>query len=84
MTQIAEIQAKYNINIRYLQEFTELGTGGGMYHFRDQIRSGNTEAFFVLNGDVCSDFPLTELYEFHKVASTDSFLVIKKNNLRIS
>lgn len=51
---------------RYLQEFTMLGTAGGMYHFRDQIRVGNPTAFFVLNGDVCSDFPLTELYEFHK------------------
>lgn len=42
-----------------------LGTAGGMYHFRDQIRTGNPTAFFVLNGDVCSDFPLTELYKFH-------------------
>lgn len=43
-----------------------LGTAGGMYHFRDQIRAGNPTAFFVLNGDVCSDFPLKELYAFHK------------------
>lgn len=43
-----------------------LGTAGGMYHFRDQIRAGNPTAFFVLNGDVCSDFPLKELYEFHR------------------
>lgn len=43
-----------------------LGTAGGMYHFRDQIRAGNPTAFFVLNGDVCSDFPLNDLYEFHK------------------
>lgn len=51
--------------IRYLQEFTMLGTAGGMYHFRDQIRAGNPSAFFVLNGDVCADFPLQELYDFH-------------------
>lgn len=59
---------KHNKNCvnRYLQEFTMLGTAGGMYHFRDQIRAGNPTAFFVLNGDVCSDFPLNELYEFHK------------------
>lgn len=50
---------------RYLQEFTMLGTAGGMYHFRDQIRAGNPSAFFVLNGDVCADFPLQELYDFH-------------------
>lgn len=49
----------------YLQEFTSLGTAGGMYHFRDQIRVGNPRAFFVLNGDVCADFPLKDLYDFH-------------------
>lgn len=43
-----------------------LGTAGGMYHFRDHIRAGNPDAFFVLNGDVCSDFPLNDLYQFHK------------------
>lgn len=59
----------FKLNLRYLQEFTPLGSGGGMYHFRDQIRAGNPSAFFVLNGDVCSDFPLTELYEFHKSKS---------------
>lgn len=61
-----EVQVKYNsINIRYLQEFVELGTAGGIYHFRDQIRAGNPEFFFLLNGDVCADFPLRQLYDFH-------------------
>lgn len=36
-----------------------------MYHFRDQIRAGNPSAFFVLNGDVCADFPLQQLHDFH-------------------
>lgn len=43
-----------------------LGTAGGLYHFRDQIRMGNPDAFFVMNGDVCADFPLQQLYQFHK------------------
>lgn len=38
-----------------------LGTGGGLYHFRDQILAGGPEAFFVLNADVCSDFPLSAM-----------------------
>ncbi|XP_068146024.1 mannose-1-phosphate guanyltransferase alpha [Drosophila tropicalis] len=65
---VSDMQSLYsssNINIRYLQEFTSLGTAGGMYHFRDQIRAGNPRAFFVLNGDVCADFPLQELHDFH-------------------
>lgn len=62
---INDMHSLYNVNIRYLQEFTPLGTAGGMYHFRDQIRSGNPKAFFILNGDVCADFPLQSLYDFH-------------------
>ena len=42
-----------------------LGTAGGLYHFRDQIRAGNPDAFFLLNGDVCADFPLNGMFEFH-------------------
>jgi NDP-sugar pyrophosphorylase family protein len=51
---------------RYLQEYTALGTAGGMYHFRDQILTGNPELFFVMNADVCGDFPLQEMLEFHR------------------
>ncbi|XP_054708269.1 mannose-1-phosphate guanyltransferase alpha-A-like [Uloborus diversus] len=57
---------EFNISIRYLQEYTALGTAGGIYHFRDQIQSGDPEAFFLINGDVCGDFPLTQMAEFHK------------------
>lgn len=67
MTQfVNDMQKLYRVIIRYLQEFTPLGTGGGLYHFRDQIRAGNPSAFFLLNGDVCADFPLREMYEFHE------------------
>lgn len=62
---VKEMQTIYDVSIRYLQEFTALGTAGGMYHFRDQIRAGNPSAFFVLNGDVCADFPLQQLHDFH-------------------
>ncbi|KAJ8929581.1 hypothetical protein NQ314_017718 [Rhamnusium bicolor] len=63
---VTDMQNKYSITIKYLQEFVALGTAGGLYHFRDQIRYGNPDAFFVMNGDVCADFPLIELYNFHK------------------
>ena len=54
------------IFIRYLQEHCPLGTGGGLYHFRDQILSGNTSSFFVFNSDVCCDFPVKEMHLFQK------------------
>ncbi|XP_050671518.1 mannose-1-phosphate guanyltransferase alpha-B [Leptidea sinapis] len=63
---ITDMQKEYTMIIRYLQEFTPLGTGGGLYHFRDQVRAGNPVAFFLLNGDVCADFPLRELWKFHE------------------
>lgn len=72
---------EFIIYCRYLQEFTALGTAGGLYHFRDQIRYGNPDAFFVLNGDVCADFPLQELYEFHK--QLDNPLVSSKTQYRL-
>ncbi|KTG33113.1 hypothetical protein cypCar_00008947 [Cyprinus carpio] len=59
-------QQDFKISIRYLQEYAALGTGGGIYHFRDQILSGSPEAFFVMNADVCSEFPLPEMLDFQK------------------
>lgn len=53
------------VSFRYLQEYQPLGTAGGLYHFRDQIRAGNPDAIFVMNGDVCSDFPLEEMMRSH-------------------
>lgn len=63
---IMDAQHEFRILIRYLQEFSPLGTGGALYHFRDQILAGNPEVFFVMNCDVCCDFPLVEMLEFHK------------------
>ena len=56
---------------RYLQEYTALGTAGGMYHFRDQILGGNPELFFVMNADVCGEFPLEEMLDFHHSVGGD-------------
>ena len=48
-----------------MQEYAPLGTAGGIYHFRDQIMRGNPRAFFVFNSDVCCDFPVKEMAQFH-------------------
>ncbi|TSK62569.1 Mannose-1-phosphate guanyltransferase alpha-B [Bagarius yarrelli] len=62
---IASAQQEFKLSIRYLQEFAALGTGGGIYHFRDQILSGGPSAFFLMNADVCSEFPLQDMLSFH-------------------
>ena len=55
----------HQVSVRYLQEYAPLGTAGGLHHFRDQIRAGSPDAFVVMNGDVCAEFPLQEMLEFH-------------------
>ncbi|CAB3378014.1 Hypothetical predicted protein [Cloeon dipterum] len=73
---INDMTQEYKINIRYLQEYTALGTAGGIYHFRDQIRCGNPEVFIVLNGDVCADFPLTDMVEAHKARESSALITV--------
>lgn len=66
---ILDMQKKHNLSIRYLQEYCPLGTGGGIYHFRDQILRGKPRAFFVLHSDICCTFPIVEMEEFHRTAN---------------
>ncbi|KAG8337414.1 hypothetical protein J6590_024422 [Homalodisca vitripennis] len=73
---VQEMIQEYKINIRYLQEFTALGTAGGMYHFRDQIRCGNPDVFFVLNGDVCANFPLVDMLQFHRSRGESAVITV--------
>ncbi|KAA3679331.1 mannose-1-phosphate guanylyltransferase [Paragonimus westermani] len=63
---INSAQREFGVTIRYLQEFTALGTAGGIYQFRDQLLSGSPDLLFVMNGDICCDLPLEEMLEFHK------------------
>lgn len=63
-------------SFRYLQEYCPLGTGGGIYHFRDQIMRGNPRAFFVLHSDVCCDFPVVEMDNFQKTTAGQRGFVI--------
>lgn len=60
---IHEMRNKYQINIRYLQEYAMLGTAGSIYHFRDIIMNGRPEAFFVIFSDIFCDYPLKEMLE---------------------
>ncbi|KAJ3035165.1 hypothetical protein HDV00_004287 [Rhizophlyctis rosea] len=64
---LLEVQIEFShINIRYLREYQALGTGGGLYHFRDEILRGNPDQVFVLNADIASSFPLEAMLAFHR------------------
>ena len=69
---------------RYLQEYSALGTAGGMYHFRDQILTGNPELFFVINADVCGDFPLQEMLDFHRSVDSSTHFTILATEVTFS
>uniref|UniRef100_A0A3B1KI40 GDP-mannose pyrophosphorylase Aa n=1 Tax=Astyanax mexicanus TaxID=7994 RepID=A0A3B1KI40_ASTMX len=74
---LSAAQQDFKVSVRYLQEYAALGTGGGIYHFRDQILSGSPEAFFVLNADVCSEFPLMDMLKFQKEhGDAHSFIIL--------
>ncbi|KAK0053654.1 mannose-1-phosphate guanyltransferase alpha-A-like isoform X1 [Biomphalaria pfeifferi] len=70
---IMQAQLEFQIQIRYLQEYTALGTAGGLYHFRDQILTGSPEMFFVMNADVCGDFPLVEMLRFQRERGPEAY-----------
>lgn len=76
------IARKRLVLCRYLQEYSALGTAGGMYHFRDQILTGNPDLFFVMNADVCGDFPLQEMLEFHQSMDTAPHFTILATEVR--
>lgn len=67
------------LNIRYLMEFTALGTAGGIYHFRDQIKQGSPDGFFVMNSDVCCDFPLKKIINFHAGKPKEGITIVATN-----
>ncbi|XP_076089856.1 mannose-1-phosphate guanylyltransferase regulatory subunit alpha-B-like, partial [Mytilus galloprovincialis] len=73
---INSAQMEFKIQIRYLQEYTALGTAGGLYHFRDQILAGQPDYFFVMNSDVCGDFPLKEMLQAHRKRVKGSYCTI--------
>uniref|UniRef100_A0A914VP99 Nucleotidyl transferase domain-containing protein n=1 Tax=Plectus sambesii TaxID=2011161 RepID=A0A914VP99_9BILA len=73
---VSQAQRDYSVNIRYLQEFTALGTAGGIYHFRDQILFGRPTAVFIINADVCGDLPLDEMVAFRGTKPEASCIVL--------
>ncbi|CEG73580.1 Putative Mannose-1-phosphate guanylyltransferase [Rhizopus microsporus] len=54
-----------HLKIRYLHEYSALGTAGGIYHFRDEILRGHTKQFFVMHIDIACSFPLNDMIRSH-------------------
>ncbi len=54
---------QFGVKIQYSEESENLLTGGAIKKVKDQI--GN-ETFLVVHGDILTDFPFTDLIEFHQ------------------
>ncbi|KAK6463943.1 putative mannose-1-phosphate guanyltransferase [Scheffersomyces coipomensis] len=53
------------VKIKYKAEPGTLGTGGGLYYFRDEIFDDDCEKLFFIHGDIICDFPFKQLLDFY-------------------
>jgi len=74
----SSIEAEFSVPVRYLQEGGRTGTGGGINSFRNEIKSGNPEYFFVEHCDVVCSFPLGKILQSHRTSGKDVTILAKR------
>ncbi|KAL3629280.1 hypothetical protein CASFOL_026502 [Castilleja foliolosa] len=75
---VSSISNKLEVPVRYLKEDRPHGSAGGIYYFRDQIMEESPSHIFLLNCDICCNFPLPNMLEAHKMyGGIGTLLVIK-------
>ncbi|KAL8132388.1 hypothetical protein AgCh_008037 [Apium graveolens] len=75
---VSSISNELRIPVRYLKEDKPYGSAGALYYFRDYILEDNPSHIFLLNCDVCCNFPLLDLLEAHRrYGGTGTLLVTK-------
>ncbi|CAI5438627.1 unnamed protein product [Caenorhabditis angaria] len=73
---INRCQQTYRVSIRYLEEPNPLGTAGGIVSFKTTILSGDPDAVFVINADVCGDLPIEDMgQEISKLSQASCLLL---------
>ncbi|KAL7672901.1 hypothetical protein ACOME3_007780 [Neoechinorhynchus agilis] len=66
---------EFSIPIRYLCEYTALGTAGGLYHFRDRLTYGDPDVIFFTNGDICGDLAIEQLFDVYRTTGNDNVIL---------
>lgn len=62
-----------NCSMKYLREFKELGTAGGLYHFKDDIMRNNTSGnFIVVHGDIICSFPIEQMIKKYQLKKEEN------------
>ncbi|XP_065618164.1 uncharacterized protein LOC136062694 [Quercus suber] len=65
---VSSISNELKVPVRYLKEDKPHGSAGGLYYFRDMIMEDSPSHIFLLNCDVCCNFPLPDMLgEFHSM-----------------
>ncbi|XP_022150070.1 mannose-1-phosphate guanyltransferase alpha-like [Momordica charantia] len=63
---VSSLSNELRLPVRYLKEDKPHGSAGGIYYFRDIILEDSPSYIFLLNCDVCCNFPLPDMLEAHK------------------
>lgn len=75
---VSSISNELRVPVRYLKEDKPHGSAGGLYHFRNLIMEDSPSHIFLLNCDVCCNFPLPDMLEAHKrYGGMGTMLVVK-------
>ncbi|KAL8471457.1 hypothetical protein ACS0TY_028925 [Phlomoides rotata] len=75
---VSSISNELRVPVRYLKEDKPHGSAGSLYYFRDQIMEESPSHIFLLNFDICCNFPLPNMLEAHKTyGGVGTLLVIK-------
>lgn len=75
---VSSISNELKVPVRYLKEDKPHGSAGGIYYFRDLIMEEFPSHIFLLNCDVCCNFPLPEMLDAHRrYGGMGTLLVIK-------
>lgn len=62
----SSVSNELKVPVRYLKEDKPHGSAGSLYYFRDKIMEESPSHIFLLNFDVCCNFPLPDMLEAHK------------------
>jgi mannose-1-phosphate guanylyltransferase len=72
-------EAKLGVKIVYSHEMEPLGTAGPLALARELLAEGPPdEPFFVLNSDITSEFPFTELLAYHRAHRKEGTIMVTK------
>ncbi|OIT40640.1 PREDICTED: mannose-1-phosphate guanyltransferase alpha-like [Nicotiana attenuata] len=75
---VSSISNELKVPVRYLKEDKPHGSAGGLYYFRNLIMEELPSHIFLLNCDVCCNFPLPEMLDAHRrYGGMGTLLVIK-------